>query len=87
MNRRICLTDESRCEIAKSTRPSIVLIAVLSRPTSVVVGSMSVMRWLKSPAAIAIAVDSTWPRLRKVSVTSHRVSSAPLMIVITARML
>ena len=29
------------------------------RPTSVVIGSMSVIRWLKSPAAIAIAVDST----------------------------
>ena len=54
MKRRICRTVASRCEIAASTRPSIALIAVLRRPTSVVVGSMSVMRWLKSPAAIAI---------------------------------
>ncbi len=85
MNRRICRTVASRWLIAASTLPSIALMAVFRRPTSVVVGSMSVMRRLKSPAAINMAVDSTWPRLRKVRVTSHRVRSAPMTIEMNAK--
>ncbi len=59
-------------------RASMALMAVLSRPTSVS-GTMSVRRWLKSPAAMSIAVVSTWRRLRKASVTSHLVSRAVAM--------
>jgi hypothetical protein len=65
-------------------RSSIAFIAVFSRPTSVP-GEMSPMRWLKSPAAIDIAVSSTCPRLRKARVTSQRVARAPAMIVSSAR--
>ena len=58
-------------------------MALFSRPTSVV-GSRSVRRWLKSPAAIAMAVDSTRPSRRNVSVTKPRVSRAAMMMVTSA---
>ena len=57
-----------------------VLIAILSRPTSVR-GSMSVMRCEKSPSAIAVATSSTCVSRRNASVISHRVPSAPTLIV------
>ena len=80
MNRRIFSTVASRSENDSSTRSSMVLIAILSRPTSVR-GSMSVARCEKSPSAIAVATSSTCVSRRKASVMSHLVPSAPTMMV------